>query len=139
MCGICSYLHKGQPMMKSTSNSWVISVVIHTFFTLMCSAKAKETESSSSTSGLTLLLISTPIPSSGIPNALCNYYCPNLHNSNLIYVFLVLSLIYSSGISLFQLLSGWHSHQRVQELRINRRCIPKEPANEDILQSMECR
>ena len=75
-------------MMKSTLNSWGISVVIHTFFTLMCSAKAKETESSNSTSGLTLLLISTPIPSSGIPSALCKHYHPNLHNYNLIYVFL---------------------------------------------------
>ncbi|RVW25324.1 putative xyloglucan endotransglucosylase/hydrolase protein 23 [Vitis vinifera] len=41
--------------------------------TLMCSAKAREIESSSSTCGSTQLLISTPIPSSGIPSALCNF------------------------------------------------------------------
>ncbi|CBI17796.3 unnamed protein product, partial [Vitis vinifera] len=64
------YLHKGQPMMKSTLNSWAISVAIHTFFTLMCSAKARETESSSSTFGFTRLLISIPIPSFGIPSGL---------------------------------------------------------------------
>ena len=136
---ICSYLHKGQPMMKSTLNSWGTSVGIHISFTLMCSAKAREIESSSSTCGLTQLPIFTPIPFSGIPSALCKYYYPNLQNCNLVYVFWVFVLICSSGASLFQLLCGWHPHQRVQELWIHRCPIPEEPAHEDILQSVECR
>ena len=135
---ICSYLHKGQPMMKSTLNSWGTSVGIHISFTLMCSAKAREIESSSSTCGLTQLPIFTPIPFSGIPSALCKYYYPNLQNCNLVYVFWVFILIYSSGVSLFQLLCGWHPHQRVQELWVNWCSIPKESAHENILQSMEC-
>ena len=104
----------------------------------MCSAKARETESSSSTSGSTLLPISTHILFSGILSALCKYYYPDLQNCNLVYVFWVLALICSSGVSLFQLLCGWHPHQRVQELRVHRCSIPQEPAHEDILQSLEC-
>ena len=136
---ICSYLHKGQPMMKSTLNSWGTSVGIHISSTLMCSAKARETENSSSTFGLTQLLISIPIPYFGIPSGLCKCYYSNLQYCNLVYVFWVFVLIYSSGVSLFQLLCGWHPHQGVQELWVNRCFIPKEPAHEDILQSLECR
>ena len=105
----------------------------------MCSAKARETESSNSTSGSTQLPISTHTPFSGIPSALCKYYYPDLQTWNLVYVFRVSVLIYSSWVSLFQLLCGWHSHQRVQKFRIHWCSIPEKPAHEDILQSMECR
>jgi len=46
-------------------------VVTHTFFTPMCLAKEKVTESNNSTYGLTQLRIFTPIPSFGTHNALC--------------------------------------------------------------------
>ncbi|KAF8388483.1 hypothetical protein HHK36_027155 [Tetracentron sinense] len=62
------YLLKGLPMMKSISSSWGTLVGTLRQSTLTCSAKGRETGSSSFTCGLTPPRISTPIPSSGTPS-----------------------------------------------------------------------
>lgn len=38
-----------------------------------------------------------------------------------------------------QILCGWKAYKSVQKQRIDRRCIPEEPANENLLKLMECR
>ena len=58
------------------------------------------------------------------------------------FFFLFLGYLHSvhrlTSLTVTQILCGWHSHQRVQELRVNWGSISKEPANEDILKSLEC-
>jgi hypothetical protein len=42
------------------------------------------------------------------------------------------------SFSLLQLLCGWHSNSRVQEPGVYGGSLSKKPADEDLLESMEC-
>lgn len=64
----CSCLLRGQLTMKLTLSSWETLAVTLIFSTQMFSLKARETESSSSISGLTPQEIFTHTPSSGNPS-----------------------------------------------------------------------